>query len=106
MLHVVVTSENGRRELDHERGPLEIGRGQQRGDVPRCVVLDLFVSKDHVRLEETGGKVRIENLSSKMPIAMHAKAAIAPQKTETFELPCGFKIGNTKVELTAPSSGL
>jgi signal transduction histidine kinase len=103
MLQVIVTSENGRKEVDHEKGPLEIGRGPQRGDTPRCIVLDLFVSKDHVVLEEaSGGKVRIENLSSKMPITLNNKQTIEPKTHEILTLPCGFKIGNTKIDIVAP----
>jgi signal transduction histidine kinase len=105
MLRLTIKNEEGTREFEHESGPLEIGRGPERNGVMRCVVLDLFVSKDHVRLEEINeGVVNIENLSSKARINVEGKEPVAPGETKLFVLPAAFRIGNTRVSIVHPSS--
>jgi signal transduction histidine kinase len=73
MLRCSVSNERENQQIEHASGPLEFGRGVPRGNVRRCIVQDPYVSKDHVRLEEIGaGVLRIDNLSTKQPIAVEA----------------------------------
>ena len=105
MLRLTIKNEEGSREIEHESGPLEIGRGPERNGVRRYVVLDLFVSKDHVRLDEINeGVLNVENLSSKGRIIVEGKEPIAPGETKLFVLPVAFRIGNTRVEIVQPSA--
>lgn len=107
MLRLTIKNEEGTREFEHASGPLEIGRGPERNGVPRCVVLDLFVSKDHVRLDEINeGVINIENLSSKARIAVEGKEPVAPGETKLFVLPAAFRIGNTRVNVAGPASAM
>src|SRR5262249_52654582 len=106
MLRLTIKNEEGTREYEHDTGPLEIGRGPERGGVRRVVVLDLFVSKDHVRLQEVNeGVINIENLSAKARIAVEGKDVVAPGETKMHALPTAFRIGNTRVEVHSPSPG-
>jgi signal transduction histidine kinase len=105
MLRVSIKNEEGTRDFEHESGPLEIGRGPERNGVRRLVVLDLFVSKDHVRLEElNGGVVNIENLSSKARILAEGKDSVAPGEKKMFVAPVAIRIGNTRIELAPPAA--
>ena len=52
MLLLHIKGPNGEQNFEHASGPLEIGRGSPRGGAARCVILDIFVSKDQARLEE------------------------------------------------------
>ncbi|MGH9676583.1 MAG: adenylate/guanylate cyclase domain-containing protein, partial [Candidatus Acidiferrum sp.] len=66
MLRIAITNKREHQEFDHPSGPLEFGRGAQRSNIPRCVIQDLYVSKDHVRIDEIlGGRLRVENLSQR-----------------------------------------
>lgn len=103
MLRLTIKNDEGSRDVEHDSGPLEIGRGPERNGVPRCVVLDLFVSKDHVRLEEVdGGVVRLENLSGKARVVIEGKDPVQPKEVTLLVAPIVFRIGNTHVSV-APS---
>ena len=52
MLRFHVTNDREQQQVEHGAGPIEFGRGPKRGDVPRCIVQDAYVSKDQVRIEE------------------------------------------------------
>ena len=55
MLSLTVTNRVETQHLAHPTGPLEVGRGPSRDGVPRVIIRDAFVSRDHVRLEEADG---------------------------------------------------
>ena len=78
MLRFRVRNKLERQDIEHLSGPLEFGRGPARDDVPRCVLQDLYVSKDHIRVVELeDGRVRIENLSQRNSIRLADGAIIA-----------------------------
>jgi signal transduction histidine kinase len=105
MLRLTIKNEEGTRDFEHESGPLEIGRGPERAGVRRIIVLDLFVSKDHVRLEEVNeGVINIENLSAKARILVDGKEPVAPREKKMFTLPAAFRIGNTKIDVVRPGA--
>lgn len=105
MLSLQAIHKNEAKDLEHDRGPLEIGRGPARGDVPRLMVADPYVSKDHVRLEEIAiGRLRVDNLSQKQPIKLSSTSSIPPGGTAELLLPCRLTIGDTRVELS-PGGG-
>ena len=78
MLRLRVCNKLERQEIEHLSGPLEFGRGPARDDIPRCILKDLYVSKDHIRvLELEDGQVRIENLSQRNSIHLDDHTVIA-----------------------------
>ena len=50
MLRIRVSNKLEHQEIEHPSGPLEFGRGPARNNVPRCVLKDLYVSKDQIRV--------------------------------------------------------
>src|SRR4051794_39018633 len=102
MLRCSVTNERERQQLDHDRGPLEFGRGPRRGNILRCVIQDPYVSKDHVRIDELPeGRVRVENLSAKQPIWLTPTSSIAPRTTSELPLPVRFQVGDSLIDIEA-----
>src|SRR5207253_25677 len=76
MLQIHVSNARERQQFEHPMGPLEFGRGPKRDATPRCVIQDdLYVSKDHVRIEEmAASRIRFETL-----IAVQRAAAGSPE---------------------------
>lgn len=113
MLRFVLSNKRERQEFEHEGGVLEFGRGPERHLnpedsssplVPRCIIQDLYVSKDHMRLEEQeDGTVRIENLSSRNSIRLHDNSNITPGDAGFVRPPARMMVGETliQVELVA-----
>ena len=100
---ILVRIKNEKQNIQFEQvGVLEFGRGPQR-DVPRCVLSDIYASRNHLRIEELpNGRVRLENLSSTRPILLTGGASIASGKMTTADLPVKFSLGNTQIHLDAP----
>src|SRR5262249_7428820 len=87
---------------EHSAGPLELGRGPQRNDVPRCTIQDLYVSKDHVLLRELeDGQVRLENLSQRNAIRLGDGVLIPVGAGRNLDPPLSFTIGETTVRIDA-----
>src|ERR1700677_3870353 len=102
MLRCYVNNNRERQTIEHEAGPLEFGRGPKRLDLTRCVVLDPYVSKDHVRVEQIGkDKIRIDNLSTKQPVWLSATVNIPPGARQELGLPTRFTVGDTTVDIEA-----
>jgi signal transduction histidine kinase len=96
MLHFSIIWGKERQELEHEGGPLEVGRGPKRDNVVRCTVADPSVSRDHVRIEEAdGGAVRVQNLSSKNLIWLADRTTIPPGAVRPLAVPLQLFIGET-----------
>ena len=71
MLQIHLSNKREQQHFEHASGPLEFGRGPQRNCMPRCIIQDLYVSKDHLRLLELDdGQVRVENLSQRNSIRL------------------------------------
>jgi signal transduction histidine kinase len=99
MLRFHVHNARERQQLEHAAGPIEFGRGPRRGNVPRCIIQDAYVSKDHVRIEETApGQMRVDNLSSKQPIVL-ADRAIPPGGGEVLHAPVRLGIGDSFIDV-------
>ena len=100
MIRFTVVNERERQQLDHEAGAMEFGRGPKRGDVTRCVVQDPYVSKDHVRVEESAnGMIRVDNLSQKQPIMLAGSGSIAPGGWRELALPNRLTVGDTTIDI-------
>lgn len=102
MLRFHLSNKREQQQFEHDKGPLEIGRGPKRNDVARCVVQDLYVSKDHIRVEEReGNRVRIENLSQRNPVWFTDKTSLPPGFSQEFSLPIRLTVGETLVDIEA-----
>ncbi len=108
MLRLHITTDKDSRHLEHRTGPLEIGRGPQRGTVPRCTVRDAYISKDHVLLlEQPTGEVGVENLSQRQPILLQDHSTIEPGQRRNLIPPVRLLVGQTwiEVDLTVTEEG-
>ena len=67
--------------------------------MPRCTIQDAYVSKDHVRIEQTPtGEMRVENLSTKQPIVL-GEDAIPPGSTATLTPPVRLRVGDSFIDV-------
>ena len=101
MLQFQITNKLGARQFEHDFGPLEIGRGTPREQMPRLSIPeDQYVSKDHILIEEIQpGRIRMENLSSKNPVWLGEGKALEPGHQREFMLPLHISIGVTTIEI-------
>ncbi|HEY1188737.1 MAG TPA: ATP-binding protein [Gemmata sp.] len=100
MLTLTVTNKLETQQLTHPSGPLELGRGPARSGVSRVVVRDAFVSRDHIRLEETPGrKVKVVNLSAKAPVTVDNHAVLGPGADCDYLLPVRLAVGETVIDV-------
>jgi signal transduction histidine kinase len=98
MLIIQTSNNSAPQEIEHASGPLEFGRGPKLNEVPRCVVNDPYVSKNHARLLELdNGLVEIVNLSTKQSIEFSFYAQLAPGAQSTYAMPLTFRLGQTEV---------
>ena len=100
MLQLHIRGANGEQKYEHASGPLELGRGSPRGGTARCVILDIFVSKDQARLEEQAdGSLQVENLSTRSPITGMNNATLEPGQKGVYPLPITLLVGKSTVEI-------
>ncbi len=103
MLRIRVSNKLENQEIEHSSGPLEFGRGPARNNVARCVLKDLYVSKDHIRvLELEDGLVRIENLSQRNSIRVDDGSVIATGNSHEFAPPVHLIVGETTLDIERP----
>lgn len=104
MLRVLVVNAQQRIQQEHAGGPLDFGRTANLDDrrhVPRIIVNDLHVSRDHMTVQETGGgKVHVANLSRKSPVFLADGRELPVDGAGSFALPLQVTIGKTQVELS------
>src|SRR5262249_62295780 len=80
-------------------GPIESGRGPRRGAVPRVMIQDAYVSKEHLRVEELpSGAVRVDNLSAKQPVVLR-DGPIPPGGSGNLMPPVRLGIGDTFIDV-------
>lgn len=100
MLSCLITNEREVQQLQHDKGPLEFGRGPKRQELARCIIQDPYVSKDHVRVEQfSPGQIRVENLSRKQPIWLSSESHIDPGQSCDLSLPLRLMVGDSIIDL-------
>jgi adenylate cyclase len=100
MLRFTISNKREQQLFDHAEGPIEFGRGAQRNNVPRCIVQDLYVSKDHVRVDELeNGRVRIENLSQRNSIRLSDNSVIPTGQARELDTPTRLIVGETAIDI-------
>ncbi|HTN76167.1 MAG TPA: adenylate/guanylate cyclase domain-containing protein [Pirellulaceae bacterium] len=99
MLYFTLANGRQRRTIQHERGPIEFGRGPQH-EVTRVVVEDRCASRDQLRIEELpSGDVRLENLGS--VIRLGDGAELATGEVVSLRAPLRLSFGYTTLEIGA-----
>jgi adenylate cyclase len=99
MLRFHLSNKREQQQFEHHVGPIEFGRGPKRDNTARCVIQDLAVSRDHVRIEEINGKVKVENLSQKNPVRLGDSGLVDPGKSCDLMLPVRLTIGETIIDV-------
>jgi adenylate cyclase len=106
MLWILVSSKTGRDRFFHREGPLEFGRGPERG-VPRKEIPDLKVSKDQLVVEEQDhDRVRLRNLSMHVPVRLADGSTIVPGGELSVRVPVRVHVGDTLIEIEPSPSGV
>jgi len=100
MLRFTISNRLGRQNFEHVSGPIEFGRGPERDGIPRCVVNDGYVSKDHVKMEEQPeGRVKIDNLSQRNSIRLPDNSLIDKGDSRSVKLPLRLTVGETFIDI-------
>jgi adenylate cyclase len=95
---VRISNEKQKNVFEHA-GVLEFGRAPKQ-EPARCQLDDLYVSRDHLRVEELpNGYVRLENLSISRPVFLADDSLIPIGGTRSLALPVRITLGKTQVEL-------
>ncbi len=105
MLRIRIWSKQEHQEVEHPSGPIEFGRGGPRNNIPRIVIPDLYVSKDHIQVQELdSGRVRVENLSQRNSIRLADNSVIATGASRELEPPIHLSVGETSLEIDRPNT--
>jgi adenylate cyclase len=95
----VVTEGQSPQQIDHSAGVLEFGRGPQR-EAERYIVVDEFVSRDHLQLEELpNGRIRISNLSRSQDVKLRGGDSIPIAASRELQFPLRLLIGKTVIDI-------
>jgi adenylate cyclase len=99
MLRIRVANTKQTQEVEHATGPLEFGRGPQRG-IKRIIIDDDYVSRDQMRVEELpDGWLRVENLSLRTRIDTLSGVTIDIGQQRDLDLPVCLTVGYTRIEV-------
>src|SRR5262249_22310739 len=83
-------------------GLIEFGRGPERTGVRRISLDDQHASRDHLRAEELAdGRLRLENLSQRLPVIVGSEKQLAAGATYEAPLPLEVTLGRTTVSTRA-----
>lgn len=97
MLIFTLKNERQSRQVRHEGGPIEFGRGPER-ELPRIVVEDRYTSRDQMRVEELpSGDVRVTNLGA--PITVGDGSQIASGDARQLMAPTQLAFGYTTLQI-------
>ena len=105
MLRIFVSNRIESFQFDHPEGPLEFGRVQNqdqdvRKGVTRRDLKDDYASAKHLRvLETSANKVRLENLSKRVPITIADGTTIEVGGSCEVSLPARLHVGQTMIEI-------
>ena len=95
MLRISLAYKHAKTQFTHAGGPLEFGRGPERG-IPRHILHDPSVSGDQLRLEEgPSNRLRLWNLSKRFPVRVSGAEPIDPGMECEVPLPARLTIGET-----------
>jgi adenylate cyclase len=97
MLSISVRNGKQDQRIEHGQGPIEFGRGPQR-NLPRLLLEDVSVSRDQLRVEELpAGRVRVENLSLKIPLFLEDGTNVPVASSREVSSPVVLVAGQTNI---------
>jgi len=100
MIHFTIIYDGQTVEVEHSNGPFEFGRAPQRDNIPRYISNDLYVSGNHVKIEELNdSSVLLVNLSQRNSVRLSEGEPILIGASNTIRLPATFFIGETSIKV-------
>ena len=106
MLQISYTNSNQQEQLTHdENGPVEFGRSPGMTGARHQVLIDDFVSRDQLLIEQFDeNTVRVQNVSSKVPVTLADGTVIGPGSERLLNVPVRLSTGRTHIEIQSPSA--
>lgn len=106
MLQITYSNSNQREQLSHdEPGPIEFGRSPALTGARHQILVDDFVSRDQLLIEKfDSDTVRVQNVSSKVPVTLADGTVIGPGSELLVEVPVRLKTGRTQIEIQSPAA--
>ena len=106
MLQITYANSNQSEQLTHdETGPVEFGRSPGMTGARHQVLIDDFVSRDQVLIEQFDeDTARVQNVSSKVPVTLADGTVIGPGAELLVNLPFRLTTGRTQIEVQSPSA--
>ena len=102
MLHVTVSNDRQRLQVEHEQGALEFGRGPQR-EVERLIIEDVYVSRDQLCIEQIApSTIRLENLGG--PATLADGTDLAHGAAREFDLPVRLNVGYSTIDIAGETT--
>lgn len=98
MLRVHVSGPDQNQQLEQAASTFEVGRGPPR-ELPRVIVNDKYVSRDQLRVEVVGDRVRLTNLSQSQAVTLAGGVVLAAGAGSELGLPAKIHLGQTLVAL-------
>ena len=98
MLQISYANANQREQLTHEEsGPVEFGRSPAMTGARHQVLIDDFVSRDQLLIQQFDpDTVRVQNLSSKVPVTLADGTVIGPGSELLLNVPLRLTTGRTQ----------
>ena len=106
MLQFFYANANQREQLTHnETGPVEFGRSPAITGALHQVLIDDFVSRDQLLIEQFGSDtVRVQNVSGKVPVTLADGTVISPGSELLVDIPVRLTTGTTNIEIQSPTA--
>ncbi len=104
MLKISIQDRKGSSDLDHDEGPLLLGRHPE-GDVAKYIISDPRVSRSHLLIEELdGGRLQLENLSGKNPVVLSDGTRLEARAECEVDLPTLLTLGTSQIKIACPGA--
>lgn len=98
MLLIQVTNAQQQLQISHRAGRLQFGRIVRSG--PEWVtLLDDYVSREQLELEEVNGRLTVCNLSKRVPIVLSTGRTVSAGECATEPLPLAMQVGATTLRV-------
>lgn len=106
MLQISYANANQREQLTHdEAGPVEFGRSPAMTGARHQVLIDDFVSRDQLLIEQFDpNTVRVQNVSSKVPVTLADGTLIGPGSELLVNVPVRLTTGRTNIDVQSPAA--
>lgn len=106
MLQISYRNSSQNEQFSHdEAGPIEFGRSPALTGARHEVLVDDFVSRDQLLIEQFDtDTVRVQNVSSKVPVTLADGTVIGPGSELLVEVPVRLQTGRTQIEIQSPTA--